>query len=67
MCAMQAGAWLRHGPAAAVRHETCSFGAGVRSAAATEMLRSLLACVAKSGQAGLYWPLRLALPPHTEA
>ncbi len=59
MCATQAGAWLGHDPAAAVRHETCSFGAGVRSGG-SKMLCSLLACVAKSGHAGLVWPLRLA-------
>jgi hypothetical protein len=59
LCAMQAGAWLRHGPAAAVRHETCSFGARVRSAAAKCYARC--SQVAEAGQGLAYtgssgWP-----------
>jgi hypothetical protein len=65
LCAMQAGAWLWHGPAAAVRHETCRFGAGVRSAAAKCYARCShvspsQAKLAYTGPSG--WP-RLTAPP----
>ena len=55
LCAMQAGAWLRHGPAAGVRHESCSFGAGVRSAAAKCYARC--SHVSLSRQVRPSWPV----------